>query len=181
MPLLVQGFDNCQREGFGIKMWLVGCVPPIVLRFCCLLLSCHLWHCSQSLVRRLLLLDAPESGSSNRWEKLPQQASTYWRRRILNFFGQLCCLLWMKSVDFDIWLLQPLSAGEFLCYTATGCPCALRCCRVRAPQILWGIRTTSVLYAFFPFIFWLSVWAERALVFEYKKIIMRMVELWTQF
>lgn len=135
------------------------------------------WALQSVIVTPLLLLDAPESGSSNRWEKLPQQASTYRRRRILSFFRQLCCLLWMKSVDFDIWLLQPLSAGEFLCYTATGCPCALRCCRVRAPQILWDVRTTSILYTFFPFIFWLSVWAERAFVLEYKKIIIRMVEL----
>lgn len=151
MPLLVQGFDNCQREAFGIKMWFVGCVSPL---FCSGFPACSLvfwwvleWVTSQALGvvgctwEWLWQLDG-------RWANLPQQASGYWGRRILSFFRQLCCLLWTKSVDFEIWLLQPLSAQEFLCYRATGCTCALRCCRVRA-QILWGAITASMVYASF--------------------------------
>lgn len=39
-----------------------------------------------------------------------------------------------------------------------------------------GCNNNQQTLCFFPCIFWISVWAERALVFE-GKIIMRMVEL----
>lgn len=151
MPLLVQGFDNCQKETFGIKMWLAGCVPP---PFCsgfpacsspatCVLESVGISHLSGPWIHLRVAL-----AIDGRWAKLPQQAWNYWGRRKLSFFGQLQCLLWMKSVDFEIWLLQPLGAWGFLYYTATGCTCALRCCRVTA-QILWGVITTNILHAVF--------------------------------
>lgn len=79
----------------------------------------------------------------------------------------------MKPADFDIWLLQPLSALEFLCYRV-----------YLYPEMLQGEGSDPVgcnknqhTLCFFPFIFRIPVWAERAFVLEYKKIIMRMFEI----
>lgn len=59
----------------------------------------------------------------------------------------------MKSVDFEVWLLQPLSAGEFLCYRVYLCPEMLQ----GEGSALVGFNDNQQTLCFFPFMFWISV------------------------